>query len=463
MGDDDKFTLLTLWKELISDDNLEECYQEAKSTIDKYMKLTGNNKLVSTFLFLTKLNILHPEEQEIVANRAFIKELLKPCDNKEILFVRALYNTSSVISSRHLKDIESKIIRKYQDGDMLNMTKGLETVCSATNGGKVLDLEGNEIPADKIFEYGGQCYNIDKLTSLGDQAFDIKHEYYETILTNHVNMSNGGFTDELLNMAAITSDADSLDLSHNKLEKLSKFVLGLSIVKLNLSNNPLTKLELKFNDKLEELILDNTSIERLHRGDIPTTIRKLSVSGCRSLAELNLADFHNLEEIDISGCVLLRRFFIPSSLSKLKKVTAHNTHFTTFEVRVSNISIFADKIDTYIVSQTHKLPNMNCQKCNSVTISNCDFEVFDKREIPNMITSLTFEHCINIHLSVKLNNLDNLKELRILRVKQCKSLTNLSTNIFASGLLTRDKPLHVISDSEITCKPAVMFNVTIEH
>lgn len=459
MSEEEKITLIEMWENINED--LENIYENNKEEIDTFMPSTNNDKKLSILRYVVDVDILHEKEKNMVENDDFIKQMLNREDDSTMAITTALYQTSNVINGRELKQMETKIIEKFQEGDLLNLTKTLDhAICPRIVGDNVFDENGNIIPHDKLFEYKHNCYNIDDLlehSKVGIVETDLSLE--KTIITEYVDMSNQNFNDETLKFAIFPSKVISIDLSNNSLIRLKGFIAPKGTKTLNFSNNPIINIETDLPEDLENLIMTNTSMDSFSpKGNL----KHLKINACRSLKNLDLSGVINLESLNISDCPILNNMILSRNMSKIKKIIAKNNCLMKLEINgISSLTYInlsgSHKIDQLILRGHGKLPKIECVNCNILRIENNDFlNNVGASNFPQKVDMIQYIN--NKSLELKIGSMSSIVELKKLVIRLCPKIKSLTNGVFNSNVASvKDKKLIVKSDEKIILRPQSAF------
>lgn len=465
MSDSDhKISLIDLWKTL--DEESLDIYNAYSEEINRYMEKTNGDIKVSVLMFMLNEDIIYDEEIPIIKNESFIKGLLKKHNNDDVRLTTALYNASSVLNSKYLREVETAIIKKYQDGDLLNITKhGDFSVCPIVRDGKAYDENGNAIPVDKLFEYKDHCYNIDTLIRENDEGIHrLDDKLYERILTHNVKMNNENYTDKILALAVFSDLTTSIDLSNNRLMYLQDIVFPENTRYINLSNNPLIGLKCKFNDSIEELDLSHTRFEKIDASSLPSHIKVLKIRSCHSLKEINLTNLHNLVSIDISDCPLLRELELNNTLTNLTNVKADNNFLIKLRCddvpKLSTISLqnFVNPIDRIIIANSSTIPVIKCDKCKLFSINKCTMKTVPIDIIPE--STEIFQLINNRELTLMVRQFEKLQNLKQLRINGCPKITEISKKLFSNNFFNKGRKLDIAYNGNIEFHPPSAFNIS---
>lgn len=457
--DEEKITLINMWENI--NDDLDDIYESNKEEIDKIMPNTNNDKKLSILRYVVEVDILYEKEKHMVENDDFIKQMLNREDDSTMAITIALYQTSNVINGRELKQMETKIIEKFQDGDLLNLTKTVDhAVCPRIVGDNVFDEKGNIIPHDKLFEYKHNCYNIDDLlehSKVGVIETDLSLE--KTIITDHVDMSNQNFNDETLKLAVFPTKVISINLSNNSLIRLKGLVIPEGTKKLDLSNNPIIEIVADLPSGLETLVLTNTSMDSFSP---KSNLKHLTLDECRSLKLLDLSGLVNLETLDISNCPILNKVILPKNLSKVKKIIAKNNCLMKLEINNIASLTYIDlsgnhKIDQLTLRGHGKLPKLECDNCNILRIENNDLlNSVGPSNFPKNVDMVQYIN--NKSLELKVGSMSSIVNLKKLIIRSCPKITSLTNGAFNSNVASvKGNKLVVKSDSKISFRPQSAF------
>lgn len=461
----DQMSIINIWCSL--EEEKEDFYEDNKEEVDAYMEKAGNDLKLACFMYLVSLDVLPEEEAEIVRNGSFMREMLKQHADTNVTLSLALYHSSSILNSEYLHGVESDIIRKYQGGSLLNMTKELGSgICPVIKDGQAYDENGNVIPTDKLFEYKDHCYNIDDLIEESEHRVKLDDEkLYETVLTKHVNISNQHFTDATLNMAIFSELSTSFDMSHNRLMYLRDLKFQDSVKSINLRNNPIVELQCRFGAGLEILDLSNTAIREINSNVIPRTLKVLKLNNCHSLLRIDLTGFDRLEVLEMDNCILVRELVVQIRLKRLiaKFNSLRNIKLvgcTQLEEIVLTNS--ADENQRIYIQQMDYIPSFYGTSCNVFTIENCE----TMRSVPShkvLSETKTLVLKNNTNMVLGKDQIDHLKSLVKLVVESCPKIDKISSGMFSDSVFLNNKRLVVEHHDSIRLSPLSKFEEIKMH
>lgn len=454
MEEENKLTLIELWTQLSDNDELDLLYNDNKSDIDIYLKQTKGDLKIACFLLLIHSNLIYDDENMIVNDKSFISNLIS-YNNKlsDIALTLAIYETNSFVNNKHLKDVETSVINNYE----LNKHEEIiheETIkCPSIKEGKVYDEYNNEIPMDKLFEFRDKCYNIDD--------YLIEHEKFKSEI-EHVNVRNMNYNDDNLKTIYTSDSITSYDLSDNKLFNLDGFTFPFNVKEINLSNNPITEIKCTFNNNLESLVLSSTRLEHIDYSILPVGLKYLDLSKCHSLKTLDLNFMTNLITLDISDCILLRELVLSDNMNNIKIIYAKNTYLNKVDINSCHKLELLDfegesTIQKITLNNVNTIPVFVNTKCITFRLIKSSLTEIIKGKIPPKTQNLVLVD--NMFLTIKKNQIDNLSELISFVVLSCPKINTLTSGMFNSNVVNKNKQLNIACNYDIDFKPNSFFNV----
>lgn len=408
-------TIMSIWNMLSDENELDSYYESTKEEVDAINKKVNNLKL-ACFISLMVEGVITGDELEIIRNKTFIRELYKHHDDPDVTISLALYHSSSIINTEYLHGIESDIIRRFQKGDLLNVTKEFGTkICPVVREGIAYDGNGEAIPTDKLFEFKGQCYNIDKLIEDGENGEKLDDKsLYDNILSRHIDLHGRNLNERGFDMTVFSDLTTSFDLSDNRLMYLKHVKFHPNVKSINLSNNPITTLKCKFSNSLESIDLSKTGIKTVNSKVLPSSLKILKLNYCHKLESLDLSGFTNLEVLEMDNCILIRELILPQSIKSLK---SFQNSFKRIIMdgcnKIEEIAFtFSPEDQIFIVRNMTTIPIIYGSGSKSFTLETCILDETAISRIPNITQELTLSN-ITI-LKLDLTGFTNLETLGII-------------------------------------------------
>lgn len=465
-NEEEKISLIEMWDSII--ESPDELYEENKEEIDQILEKHNTDDILLALLILSiKMDVLDEEEIKMVSNEEFINQMKSRKANNRVALTMALYNTTKFVETKQLKEVETSIIKKFQKGNLLNMTVGLEkdAKCPLIDKmGNVRDENGNIIPKSKLFEFAEKCYNIDDLLEYERNLIsqDDEHEVFEKFSSDSLDLSGKHENEETIKLQSFSKNLKTLILTNNFFKKVDSSLFEDTIQELDLSKNPFKNVNLKDMKNLKVLKMNESSLTNILSEDLPESLEELHLNHSIFLMKLDVSNLVNLKKLHLSNCSALTSLTIPNTLENFEEIIANNNSFTKLNVYMGNSFKNLDLYTTTMIQTVSLEGNGNPSKvllrdCEIFRMSNSTRESFNPDLVPENIENLQLVNLPNMRLGK--NSLSKFAKLKIIFLFNCPMIDSLTSSMFHPDVMNRAEKLKVHSSNpNLQTKPTAKFN-----
>ncbi len=203
---------------------------------------------------------------------------------------------------------------------------------------------------------------------------------------------------------------------------------------IDISNTQLTGIDTTGMYNIEEYVArDATKLTSVFVQNSGANLKKLDISGCTSLTDVNVSSNTGLTELNASGCTGITSLDV-SKCTLLTKLNLSNTSITSIDVldltELTILDVSGTAIEMLDVSYCQVLESVDMSNCTSLTVfamaSGEPYSSFTSLNASGCtaITDLQIEACT----SITTLDLSGLTSLRALYLNDCTGITTINVS-----------------------------------
>lgn len=449
--------------------------EDIVTAFKSWSKMTGDNnsQIYDQQLFLTQLKKIHEindltKEQVDSITKTIIK-VFPHLDNSGI--EQAQKYTSAEMHASMLRSIGKKFnVQLDQSKNQININlskdeidlKSLSECISLIEKvfpGNVLSIDYSSVTplSDEFLTVHGSIITSLKLEPQGDHVDDSGLDKLIKFCPNlcSISISSYKISNKGISSLSLLQNLTALDLSGSSISSTEDLGVLKNLKKLSISNcNYLKNLDLNGLTNLEELNISNGNLASLEGLNALTKLKKFKLLGWGNLTGINLNGLTSLTELNLSNCRALTNFGGLDSLTNLTKLDLSGTAFANVGSLKSLTTL------TELNLSRTRLTNLDGLSA-LINLTKLDLSGTPLRSVEGLngltkLIEINFSSCYEM-TKASLNALTNLE---VLNFSNCMALARLElimltslTSLDISGTKTVDVNVDALTSLKILKLP----------